>query len=377
MAFSNQPCFSEFTLAEIVHFTDTNKDHAKIDSVGEILVNLCPAIENAVTCTIADAVDKKLFDNQTFAYFVGRIQLFFTKIGVPADSLRFYQSSRMDLALSTTDRWQCQILLSEGWKDCVRIVDNYCYYVHVYSRVSSNFADRTVEKVSLMPNRAEICQKYEEAEAAVLLDCLSSLSEPIIIEMQTELETKGVFVLETAGFKYSIDASMISFSLQTEHVPGASVFQSTIELSFSFSAILYCLLEVSFYSRSDDSEQMVLRLPSFLCPVQCCVLPLLHCKLSKDLLRLVTTSLRQAGISCKVDDSLTAIGKRFRRCDELGVAFTITVDWQTVEEYSSNHLDGTVTIRARDSRKQIRVSINQLISTLIGLLLQENEIDCL
>lgn len=59
---------------------------------------------------------------------------------------------------------------------------------------------------------------------------------------------------------------------------------------------------------------------------------------------------RKAGISSKVDDSGSSIGKRYARNDELGTPFAITVDFQTVQ-------DGTVTLRERDSTKQIREKV--------------------
>lgn len=52
-------------------------------------------------------------------------------------------------------------------------------------------------------------------------------------------------------------------------------------------------------------------------------------------------------------DEAGSIGKRYRRQDEIGTPFCVTVDFQTLE-------DNTVTIRERDTMKQIRLSINEL-----------------
>ena len=56
-------------------------------------------------------------------------------------------------------------------------------------------------------------------------------------------------------------------------------------------------------------------------------------------------------------DSAGSIGKRYRRQDEVGTPFCVTVDYQTKE-------DGTVTVRFRDSMEQIRVKREDLESTL-------------
>ena len=52
-------------------------------------------------------------------------------------------------------------------------------------------------------------------------------------------------------------------------------------------------------------------------------------------------------------DETGSIGKRYRREDEIGTPYCITVDFDTLE-------DNTVTIRDRDTMEQIRVSIDDL-----------------
>ena len=56
-------------------------------------------------------------------------------------------------------------------------------------------------------------------------------------------------------------------------------------------------------------------------------------------------------------DHSGAIGRRYRRLDEIGVPFAITVDHQTLE-------DDTITIRKRDSMEQTRIKISELDSIL-------------
>lgn len=61
------------------------------------------------------------------------------------------------------------------------------------------------------------------------------------------------------------------------------------------------------------------------------------------------------GVSYKVDDSSGSIGRRYARSDEIGVAFGITIDFDTV-----NKTPHTATLRDRDSMRQIRAEVNQL-----------------
>ena len=60
-------------------------------------------------------------------------------------------------------------------------------------------------------------------------------------------------------------------------------------------------------------------------------------------------------------DENHAIGKRYRRHDEAGTPYCITVDGQTKE-------DGTVTIRNRDTMKQERIPSGKIIETIRGKL---------
>ena len=69
---------------------------------------------------------------------------------------------------------------------------------------------------------------------------------------------------------------------------------------------------------------------------------------------------------CEFDDNGN-IGKRYRRQDEIGTPFCVTVDFETIEgsdKSSAEKMIDTVTIRDRDTGKQERVAIGELVSYL-------------
>lgn len=76
--------------------------------------------------------------------------------------------------------------------------------------------------------------------------------------------------------------------------------------------------------------------------------------------RKLSQKLRSAGISSRVDDSSASIGKRYSRNDELGTPFGITVDFQTVK-------DATITLRERDSTRQVRAEEDKIIEAIRAL----------
>ena len=71
---------------------------------------------------------------------------------------------------------------------------------------------------------------------------------------------------------------------------------------------------------------------------------------------------RAIGVAFKTDASSASIGRRYARTDEIGVPFAVTVDFETLNEKSE--LFNTVTLRERDSMKQVRIPIDKLASTL-------------
>jgi len=93
----------------------------------------------------------------------------------------------------------------------------------------------------------------------------------------------------------------------------------------------------------------VLRLHPALAPVKAAILPL-----SKKLGEQAEMIYKQLQKKWQVEyDDAGSIGKRYRRWDEAGTPFCITVDFQTQE-------DGCVTIRMRDSMLQERIPVDQL-----------------
>jgi len=105
----------------------------------------------------------------------------------------------------------------------------------------------------------------------------------------------------------------------------------------------------------NDAERVVLRLDRRLAPYAVAVLPLSR----KDVLVPVAQQvfdLLKGGWSCDYDET-QAIGRRYRRQDEIGTPLCVTVDFDTLE-------DDAVTVRDRDSMAQDRVSIDRLVDYL-------------
>lgn len=108
----------------------------------------------------------------------------------------------------------------------------------------------------------------------------------------------------------------------------------------------------------DGETRVVLQLSNELAPVKVAVFPLLKNKpVLVEKAREVFLTLKKEFGAVEFDDNGN-IGKRYRRQDEIGTPFCVTIDFETIEK------DNTVTIRNRDSGKQERVAISGLLEKL-------------
>jgi len=128
------------------------------------------------------------------------------------------------------------------------------------------------------------------------------------------------------------------------------------EMSMGVDRVILCLLDHAYHEEKvKDEERIVLRLAPELAPIPVAVMPLM----AKDGLDKKAREIADL-IESKYEtfyDSSGSIGKRYRRMDELGTPLCVTIDYDTLK-------DNTVTVRDRDSMKQVRVKAEELIKLI-------------
>lgn len=130
-----------------------------------------------------------------------------------------------------------------------------------------------------------------------------------------------------------------------------------IEPAAGLTRSLMAFLVDSYYedeapnSKGGVDTRTVLRLDRRLAPIKVAVLPLSRNEQLSPLAQKVADDLRQYW-NVEFDDA-GAIGRRYRRNDEIGTPFAVTVDFESLE-------DNAVTIRERDTMSQERVSLDKL-----------------
>ncbi len=140
----------------------------------------------------------------------------------------------------------------------------------------------------------------------------------------------------------------------TDSQTGEKYIPHIVETSTGVERIFLALLTDAFTEEklSDGTERTVLKLPKKLAPIKVAIFPLLKNKPELVIkARQIYTDLKSE-FMCEFDDNGN-IGKRYRRQDEIGTPYCVTVDFDTLK-------DDTVTVRDRDTMKQKRIKIFDL-----------------
>jgi len=118
--------------------------------------------------------------------------------------------------------------------------------------------------------------------------------------------------------------------------------------------VLAVLVDAYREERLEGETRVVLALSPGLAPIKVAVFPLVNKDGMPDRAQKIHAALRSAGINSFFDDG-GSIGRRYRRQDEAGTPFGITIDGQTAE-------DATVTVRDRDTLRQERIAAGQVVA---------------
>ncbi|KAI9157712.1 hypothetical protein LWI28_026762 [Acer negundo] len=361
----------EFTLAEIEHFVDPeDKSHPKYSEVVNLEFLMFPREEqmsgqSARNIPLGEAVSKGIVNNQTLGYFIGRVYLFLTRLGIDKKRLRFRQHLANEMAHYAADCWDAEIESSYGWIECVGIADRSAFDLKAHTDKSGaalvaqeKFLEpKELEELVIVPMKKELGLAFRGNQKNVV-EALEAMNEKEAMGMKAELESKGEveFYVCTLEKNVCIKKNMLTISKEKKKVHHRVFTPSVIEPSFGIGRIIYCLYEHSFYTRpskAGDEQLNVFRFPPLVAPIKCTVFPLVQSQKYDEVAKVISKSLKVAGISHKIDITGTSIGKRYARTDELGVPFAITVDKTS-----------SVTIRERDSKDQIRVNVDEAASVV-------------
>ncbi|GAA5930831.1 hypothetical protein JCM1841_000202 [Sporobolomyces salmonicolor] len=364
----------EFTMAEIEHFVDPeDKNHDRFDQVKDIKLRLLPKdVQSAgrtdiSELTIGEAVESGMVDNKTLGYFIARIYLFLTKIGINPERLRFRQHMSNEMAHYAADCWDAEIETSYGWIECVGCADRSAYDLTVHANKTQNkmVVRQPLKEVRIVERNVVSLDKKAfgpmfKKEAKPIEEAINALSEEQLAVAMKELQEKQAATIKANGQEYQVPSSVMTITPTTFREQVREFVPNVIEPSFGIGRILYSLLEHSYWARAEDVNRSVLSLPPAVAPIKCLIVPLSSNAEFKPLVSNVSQKLRSLGIASRVDDSNASIGKRYARNDELGTPYGVTLDFASVK-------NGTMTLRERDTTLQLIGSIEDVIQLVSDL----------
>ncbi len=204
-------------------------------------------------------------------------------------------------------------------------------------------AQRFLKELGVPDERQRFMEKLDWEKAHY---SAQSFDQEILLERWGWTEVSGHAYRTDYDLKSHMETSGVDMRAFKE---GKRFIPHVVEPSFGSDRLVYVAVEYAYQAKKD---RVMLSLPRELAPVQVGVYPLV----SKDGLPekawQVCQALVKEGFTAECDES-GSIGRRYARADEVGTPLGTTIDYDTLK-------DDSVTIRDRDSWKQVRTPIAQL-----------------
>jgi len=347
----------EFTIIDVEFFFDP--DEPRCPLLGEVeneTLRLIPAslklkgTKEPVEVTVKEALDKGYVKTEWLAFFMALAKRFLSELGVPSEKQRFIEKLAWERAHYSAQGFDQEARLERwGWVEVSGFnyrtdydLKRHMEYSGVDMRVFKEYEKPVVrEEVVVNPVKARIGPDFKEKAQHVM----RLLAEANPEEVEAALKKRGFYRLGS----YEIRPEHVEIVRRKVEERGKRFIPHVVEPSFGSDRLVYVVLEHA-YRRKED--RVVLSFPRDIAPVQVGVYPLVSKDGLPEKAREVHRTLLDEGFTAEYDES-GSIGRRYARADEIGTPLGVTIDYQTLQ-------DDTVTIRDRDTWRQVRTEIEDL-----------------
>lgn len=347
----------EFTIADLEFFFDPEEPNCYLlkeveDEKLRILLaeTKSKGSEDTVEVSTREALKKGFIKLEWQAVFMAYAKRLLVELGVPAQKQRFIEKLPWEKAHYSSQTFDQQVFVERwGWVEVSGHADRSDY--DLKSHMTHSNADMRVfkeyeksvekEQVVIKPIMIKLGPVFK-GEAGKVVELLSRVDPT---EFEASLKKNGRYMLG----QYAILPEFVDVQRQKVVERGRHFVPHVVEPSFGSDRLLYVALEYAYQIKED---RVVLAFPRDIAPIQVGVYPLV----SKDGLPEKALEVHKMLVDDRFSveyDEAGSIGRRYARADEVGSQLGVTVDYDTLK-------DNTVTVRDRDSWKQVRARIDDL-----------------
>ncbi|WP_306054888.1 glycine--tRNA ligase [Natronococcus wangiae] len=377
----------EFTQAELEYFIDPEEDEPNLEAVEGVEVTLYPANEQnrddgeEIRTTIGEAVEEGIISSPWVAYFLGVATPWYESIGVDMDRFRYRQHLSGERAHYAADCWDAESEIDGNWIELTGFAYRSDYDLSKHAEHSDDRftifkqydEPKTVERATVDPDMSYLGPEFGGDAQAVVSEL-----EALAARDRSAFEGESVEI-ELAGERREIPVEKTGFAVEEQTESGEHIVPHVVEPSFGVDRLVYTVLHHAYREDEVDGEERTyLDLDPAVAPTFVGVFPLQNDSALEAVADEIVDDLRNAGLSVTYDDSGN-IGRRYRRQDEVGTPFCVTVDYETIEEREAQRAsesasgdspraeETTVTVRERDTTDQKRLPVDDLAETLSAI----------
>jgi glycyl-tRNA synthetase len=352
----------EFTIIDLEFFFDPEEPNCFLlkevqnEKLRLLLAeNKLKGSEKITEVTVKEALEKGYIKAAWQAVFMALAKKLLIDFRVPAEKQRFIEKLPWERAHYSLQSFDQEVYDERwGWVE----VSGHAYradydlkqhmqYSGEDMRVFKEYAKPPEkEQTVIKPVMSKLGPAFK-AQAAKVADKLSKIDPD---EVESSIRKSGYCMLG----KYKILPDYVEIAHQKVVERGRRFVPHVVEPSFGSDRLVYLALEYSYRVKGDRA---ILSFPRDIAPVQVGVYPLVSKDGLPEKALKVHKALLDEGFVTEYDEA-GSVGRRYARADEIGIPLGITVDYETL---SSN----TVTIRDRDSWKQVRSPIEDLPELLL------------
>ncbi len=347
----------EFTIIDVEFFFDPEEPNCpQLRQMENETLRLIPAeaklkgLTEPIEVTVREALDKGYLKAEWQAFFMAMAKRFLMELGVPEDKQRFIEKLDWERAHYSVQGFDQEAYLDRwGWVEVSG--HNYRTDYDLKRHMEYSGVDLRTFKEHKEPLEREeatvnpIMNKIGSAfgsEASRVVQLLRGIDAS---EVETSMKSRGFYMLED----FRILPQHVEITHKKVKERGRRFVPHVVEPSFGSDRLVYVTTE---YAHRTKGDRTLLNLPRDIAPVQVSVFPLVSKDGLPEKAKQVNQMLVDEGFVVEYDES-GSIGKRYARADEVGTPLGVTIDYQTLQ-------DATVTIRDRDTWRQVRNKIDGL-----------------